>query len=51
MKQTTTLQKQQAARPPEEVAVIEALERSRGRKLTEQEINLSLDQAKAIGDL
>jgi hypothetical protein len=31
--------------------LIKTLERLEGRKLTEQEINLSLDQARAIGEL
>ena len=31
--------------------LIRNLERIEGRKLTEQEINLSLDQARAIGEL
>jgi hypothetical protein len=48
---TSTRQKQQAARSPAEQDIIAALERSRGRELTEQEINLSLDQARAIGEL
>jgi hypothetical protein len=36
---------------PEERRVIDWLERSRGRKLTPEEINLSLDQARLIGEL
>jgi hypothetical protein len=36
---------------PEEREIIAALERSRGRKLTRQEINLSLEQARHIGEL
>ena len=35
----------------EEADLIKTLERLKGRKLTEQEINLSLDQARAIGEL
>ena len=35
----------------EEADLIKTLERLEGRKLTEQEINLSLDQARAIGEL
>ena len=35
----------------EEADLIKTLERMEGRKLTEQEINLSLDQARAIGEL
>jgi hypothetical protein len=36
---------------PAEQDLIETLERFEGRKLTQQEINLALAQAKAIGDL
>jgi hypothetical protein len=36
---------------PEEREIIDWLERSRGRKLTPEEINLSLDQARLIGEL
>jgi hypothetical protein len=36
---------------PEEQEIIDYLEKSRGRPLTEQEINLSLAQARAIGEL
>jgi len=36
---------------PEEEEIVEALERSRGRKLTPEEVNLSLKQARAIGEL
>ena len=36
---------------PEERAIISTLERSKGRDLTEQEINPALDQARAIGDI
>jgi hypothetical protein len=35
---------------PEEQKIID-LEKYKGRKLTEQEINLSLEQARAIGEL
>ena len=35
----------------EEADLIKTLERLEGRKPTEQEINLSLDQARAIGEL
>ena len=38
-------------RTTEERKLIRNLERIEGRKLTEQEINLSLDQARAIGEL
>jgi hypothetical protein len=31
--------------------LIETLERLRGRRLTPQEINLSLEQARALGEL
>jgi hypothetical protein len=34
-----------------ERTIINALERSRGRKLTPQEIYLSLEQARMIGEL
>jgi hypothetical protein len=43
--------KRKAALSPEEREIIDPLEKSRGRPLTEQEINLSLEQARAIGDL
>jgi len=36
---------------PEENRIIKDLEALKGRKLTQQEINLALDQARAIGDL
>ena len=36
---------------PEETAIVSTLERSKGRDLTEQEINPALDQARAIGDI
>jgi hypothetical protein len=36
---------------PEERAIITTLENSKGRELTEQEIALALDQARAIGDI
>ena len=36
---------------PEERKIIEMLERSRGRALTKEEIRLSLEQARAIGEL
>ena len=45
------------ARPAEkqrtaaEREIIATLERLKGRKLTEQEINLSLEQARALGEL
>jgi hypothetical protein len=35
----------------DEQRIIAFIERTRGRKLTEQEINLSLEQAKALGEL
>lgn len=35
----------------EERAIINAIEEYEGRSLTEQEINLSLKQARAIGEL
>jgi hypothetical protein len=34
-----------------EIEIIKALERCKGRKLTEQEIFLALEQARAIGEL
>jgi hypothetical protein len=46
-----TPSKRKAELQPDEKEIIAALERSYGRPLTEQEINLSLDQARAIGDL
>jgi hypothetical protein len=36
---------------PAEQGLIQWLEECKGRKLTQQEINLALDQARAIGDL
>jgi hypothetical protein len=36
---------------PEEQKLIDLLERLEGRKLTQQEINLSLDQARNLGEL
>ena len=36
---------------PEERKIIEMLERSRGRALTKEEIRLSLEQARAMGEL
>jgi hypothetical protein len=36
--------------PPEQ-EIIDWLEKDRGRKLTEQEINHSLDQAREIGEI
>jgi hypothetical protein len=36
---------------PEEKEIIAALEKSRGCPLTEHDINLALDQARAIGEL
>jgi hypothetical protein len=44
---TTTRQKLTAA----EQEIIDYLEKDRGRPLTEQEINLSLEQARMIGHL
>jgi hypothetical protein len=38
-------------RTAEEQDLIKTWERMKGRKLTEQEINLSMEQARAIGDL
>ena len=35
----------------EERAIIAFVEKSKGRKLTEQEVWLSLEQARAIGEL
>lgn len=35
----------------EEKAIIDAIEKYEGRKLSEQEINLSLKQARAVGEL
>jgi hypothetical protein len=39
------------SRSAEEQAIIDLLERVRGRPLTEREINLSLEQARALGEL
>ena len=36
---------------PEEKAIIDFVGKIKGRKLTAQEINLSLDQACAVGEL
>jgi len=35
----------------EELEIIQFLERALGRELSQQEINLALDQARAIGNL
>jgi hypothetical protein len=35
----------------DEQSIIDLVERTKGRKLTQQEINLSLDQARALGEL
>jgi hypothetical protein len=43
--------KNKAALSPEEQEIINTLEKLRGRSLTEQEINLSLEQARAVGHL
>jgi len=42
---------QQAQFTEDELDVIKSVERTKGRALTEQEINLALAQARAIGDL
>ena len=39
------------ARTAEEREIIKMLERGKGREMTEQEINLSLEQARALGEL
>jgi hypothetical protein len=36
---------------PDEQAIIDFVEKSKGRKLSRQEVNLSLKQARAIGEL
>ena len=36
---------------PEERAIIDLVEKYEGRTLTEQEINLALDQAREMGEL
>ena len=36
---------------PEEQAIIDLVEKYEGRTLTEQEINLALDQAREMGEL
>jgi hypothetical protein len=36
-------------RNPDEQAIINFLEKAWGRKMTEQEINLALEQARAVG--
>ena len=51
MKPAGTKPKSEAVRSPEEQEIISALERSRGRPLTEQEAWLALEQARAIGVL
>jgi hypothetical protein len=38
-------------RTADEQEIIKTLERLKGRKLTDQEINLSLEQARALGEL
>jgi hypothetical protein len=47
----TTSTKPKAALTPEEQEIIDYLETSYGRPLTEQEIYLSLEQARHIGNL
>ena len=37
--------------PPEEAEIIRYMERCKGRPLTQQEVNLTLEQARQIGDL
>jgi hypothetical protein len=53
MATTGTPQKNEADKPrsPEEQEIIDMMERTEGRKLTEQEIHLSLEQARALGEL
>jgi hypothetical protein len=54
MNMTGTLQKpsvEKVQRSKEEQQIIDVVEKSKGRKLTEQEINLALDQARSIGEL
>jgi hypothetical protein len=50
---TGTQPKQPAAKQytAEEASLIKTLERMKGRPLTDQEINLSLEQARMVGDL
>jgi len=38
-------------RTPEEAALIAAIARARGRALTEQEVNLAIGEARAIGEV
>jgi hypothetical protein len=51
MKASGTEPRPKAEQAPEEQEVISAIEKSRGRSLTEQEINFALEQARAIGEL
>jgi hypothetical protein len=44
-------QKQKRTLSEDELQIIAYLEKDRGRKLTPEEIHLSLEQAPAIGDL
>jgi len=48
---TSTKRRNLAELTPEERHLIEALEKLKGRELTQQEVNLSLDQARHIGQL
>ncbi len=48
---TLTTQRLKAALKPKEHELIELLEEQHGRSLTDQEISLALEQAKAIGEL
>jgi hypothetical protein len=50
-KPTTTLQKRKAELSAEERKIIDLLEQGRDQPMTEQQINLALDQARAIGEL
>jgi hypothetical protein len=50
-KKTMTERRNLAKLDPEEKRLIELLEWSRGRELTQQEVNLALRQAREIGDL
>jgi hypothetical protein len=40
-----------SAMSPEEQEIVDLLEADYGRPLTEQEINLALEQARALGEL
>jgi hypothetical protein len=51
MKRFSAAQQRKADLSPAERAIVDMLEKNLGRPLTVQEINLSLEQARAVGNL